>query len=197
MNNLSDHLIFLLGRLGQDRNAFLREQKLVVEVLCVIMSNRLTKNHAERWIPPRDFTEGEPKCEVHDLKPFYMQVSSSISIEDYIWRWYKYGEASSAVFITALVYIDKAIQHHPSLEITHLSAHRLWTVCCVVASKFLHENTPDMDYFARVGGLDMAELNRLELQFLLLIGYECFVSPESLLHAQRRYLREALRVLEE
>lgn len=193
----ADHLNFMLERLMQDKNVFLKEPKLVTEVLCLIVSHRLTKNHAARWVPPREFIEGKVKYEVCDLSPFYLRLYSSISIQDYIWRWYDYGEVSSAVLITALVYIDKAIQYHSSLEITTLSAHRLWAVSCILASKFLHEDSPNMYYFARVGGLDMAELNKIERKFLLLIRHECFVSPESLMEAQQRYLREALQILSE
>ena len=67
--------------------------------------------------------------------------------------------------------------------------HRLIISGITVASKFFSDVFYTNSRYAKVGGLPLAELNALELQFLLLNGFDLLVPPEEL----QRYADHLLR----
>jgi len=97
-------------------------------------------------------------------------------IERYLERILKYVNCSSSVFVVAYAYIDRLIQFHPQFRITSVNVHRLLITTVMVASKFLEDLNCRNSYYARVGGVSSEEINRMEMEFLFLMGFKLQVS---------------------
>ena len=65
-----------------------------------------------------------------------------------------------------MIYIDWLVRIGSSMIIHRLTAHRLVLVGLVCAAKFWDDEFYTNNYYARVGGVPLGELNKLELDFL-------------------------------
>ncbi|XP_077253990.1 cyclin-U1-1-like [Tasmannia lanceolata] len=100
----------------------------------------------------------------------------SISILKYMERIYKYTDCSPSCFVVAYVYIDRLAHKHPDSLVVSLNIHRLLVTSVMVASKVLDDVHYNNAFYARVGGVSNAELNRLEMELLFLLDFGVMVS---------------------
>jgi len=85
--------------------------------------------------------------------PFAGSHPPPISILDYCLRLHRYMKCSPSTFVSALVYIDRAILRCPSVSITQLTIHRLLFAALVCSCKFWDDVFFTNAYYAKVGGL--------------------------------------------
>lgn len=138
---------------------------------------------------------------------FHARHIPQISLEAYLMRILKYCPTANATFVAVLVYFDRMCrmadnvenerhaasatearenemdsspQKKPAFAIDSYNVHRLVIAGVTVASKFFSDVFYTNSRYAKVGGLPQAELNQLELQFLLLNDFELVVPPEEL-----------------
>ena len=116
---------------------------------------------------------------------FHAMRAPAISIKDYLERIFKYASCSSECFVLALVYIDRLIQRN-NFVINSLNAHRVVITSIMLAAKFFDDQYFNNAYYAKVGGVPLAEINSLELEYLFLINFSLHVTPE----AFRKYYME-------
>jgi hypothetical protein len=107
--------------------------------------------------------------------PFQSVSLPKVSISSYSSRIYKYLRCTDECFVLCMVYIDRVVKAHQGLEVTDLTCHRLFFISAVVAAKFHDDMYAGNDYFAKVGGLDLEELNALEAEFLQLLDWKLYV----------------------
>jgi hypothetical protein len=109
---------------------------------------------------------------------FHALRAPSISVEAYLQRIAKYAHCKKDHFILSLIYIDRLIQAHPSIILCDLNAHRLLITSVVLAVKYSSDFFYDNNYYAKIGGVPVEELNNLELRFLFLINFRLYVSTD-------------------
>ncbi|XP_030928206.1 cyclin-U1-1 [Quercus lobata] len=107
---------------------------------------------------------------------FYGVRAPNISIPKYLERLYKFTDCSPSCFVVGYVYIDRLVHRHPDSLVISLNVHRLLVTSVMVASKMLDDDHYNNAFFARVGGVSNAELNRLELELLSLLDFGVAVS---------------------
>ncbi|TFY74774.1 hypothetical protein EWM64_g9238 [Hericium alpestre] len=123
---------------------------------------------------------------------FHARNIPSISLEAYLLRILKYCPTTNDVFLSLLVYFDRMARIATeatgrTFVIDSYNIHRLVIAGVTVASKFFSDvfytNSRYAKYplpFFQVGGLPQAELNRLELQFLLLNDFRLTISEQEM-----------------
>lgn len=119
----------------------------------------------------------------HALSPqrltvFHGLKAPSISVEKYMERVFKYANCSPACFVVAYAYLERFIHQQPGLPITSLNVHRLLITSVMVAAKFWDDAYYNNAYYAKVGGVNTLEMNRLELEFLFTLGFRLHVTVE-------------------
>ncbi|XP_068661028.1 cyclin-U2-1-like [Aristolochia californica] len=143
---------------------------LVISVLASLLERAMARN--ERilrkcgWVSPR----------ASSARVFDSHETPDMEIQSYLERIYRYAHVAPPVYVVAYVYIDRFCQFHPDFRITSNNVHRLLITTIMAASKFVEDMNYRNSYFARVGGLTTAEMNRLELDFLFLMGFKLQVS---------------------
>lgn len=119
-----------------------------------------------------------PKTSVYDaVQP------PDISLPEYLARWVMYVQTDPATAVCAALYIDRAMARSDRLRVDSHTVHRVIFGAMVVATK-LREDCPfSNQHYADVGGVCLAEANRIELAFLTDLGWDLYVSEESYLSA--------------
>ncbi|GKU86591.1 hypothetical protein SLEP1_g1099 [Rubroshorea leprosula] len=101
-----------------------------------------------------------------------------ISIQKYIDRMFKYAGCSPSCFVIAYIYVDRFLQK-TNIHLTSLNVHRLLITSVMVAAKFIDDAFFNNAYYARIGGISTAELNRLEMKFLFNLDFRLQVSVKT------------------
>ncbi|KAG6702112.1 hypothetical protein I3842_07G017900 [Carya illinoinensis] len=108
---------------------------------------------------------------------FHSLRAPNLSIRQYIERIFKYSSCSPSCFVVAYIYLERFTQR-TGAYLTTLNAHRLLITTIMVAAKFMDHDCLDNAYFAKVGGVSTAEMNRLEMKFLFTIDFRLHVTTE-------------------
>ncbi|KAG1739896.1 cyclin-domain-containing protein [Suillus paluster] len=116
---------------------------------------------------------------------FHARNIPTIALESYLLRILKYCPTTNEVFLALLVYFDRMSRLASeatgrTFVIDSYNVHRLVIAGVTVASKFFSDVFYTNSRYAKVGGLPLAELNQLELQFLLLNDFRLVISPEEM-----------------
>lgn len=77
-------------------------------------------------------------------------------------------------------YIDRLCLLYPAFTITTLTVHRFLITAATVAAKGLSDSFWNNATYARVGGIKIAELGLLELDFLYRVDWKIVPNPETL-----------------
>ncbi|KDP21459.1 hypothetical protein JCGZ_21930 [Jatropha curcas] len=106
---------------------------------------------------------------------FHGLRAPAVSIQQYIDRIFKYSACSPSCFVVAHIYVDRFIQS-THVHVTSLNVHRLLMTSLMIAAKFIDDAFFNNAYYAKVGGVSTAELNRLEMKFLFSIDFRLHVN---------------------
>ncbi|KAJ4969073.1 hypothetical protein NE237_015774 [Protea cynaroides] len=127
----------------------------------------------------RSVQKNEKLLETMDKKDtitiFHGLRAPGLSIRQYIDRIYKYSSCSPSCFVVAYIYIERFIQRK-DFHLTSLNVHRLVITSVMAAAKFIDDAFFNNAYYAKVGGVSTAEMNRLEMKFLLSLDYRLHVT---------------------
>ncbi|XP_010255964.1 PREDICTED: cyclin-P3-1-like isoform X2 [Nelumbo nucifera] len=109
---------------------------------------------------------------------FHGLRAPTLSIHQYIDRIFKYSSCSPSCFVVAYIYMDRFLQR-TDIYLTSLNVHRLLITSVMVAAKFLDDAFFNNAYYAKVGGVSLAEMNRLEMKFLFTLDFRLHVTVET------------------
>ncbi|CDS11602.1 hypothetical protein LRAMOSA03865 [Lichtheimia ramosa] len=111
---------------------------------------------------------------------FHARSIPTISIHSYLTRILKYCPCTNECFLSLLVYFDRMSRNATGLRIDSFNIHRLVIAGIMVSSKYFSDVYFTNTRYAKVGGLPVAELNALELEFLHLNDFSLNVTIEEL-----------------
>jgi hypothetical protein len=121
----------------------------------------------------------EITCTSEKLKVFHSLKVPPIGTSDYLNRIVKYAYCSPECFVFALIYLDRLITANKNCHITPFNVHRLLITSVLLAAKARDDTYYSNAYYAAIGGISNAEINKLEGTFLVLVDFNLFVSPEA------------------
>ena len=111
------------------------------------------------------------------LKSFTNKNIPSISIKDYLLRLQKHSKVNESTIILILIYIDRVCNMNHFM-ITYYNIHKLILVAFILAIKYNEDNYYSMNYYSKVGGISITELNNLELEYLIMIRYNLYIQTQ-------------------
>lgn len=124
--------------------------------------------------------------------PFHAQRAPAVSAKDYLTRLVRHSHCSPAAFVMALLYLDRVAAARPDLALGPLNVHRLLLTSTLLATKYLDDVLYDNAHFAFVGGLDVPELNALELSMLRLLDFRLHVPSADFIVYESSLIRSVL-----
>ncbi|KAK0706812.1 cyclin-domain-containing protein [Lasiosphaeria miniovina] len=114
------------------------------------------------------------------LTRFHSRTAPGISVLDYLHRLAKHATLSPPLLLSMVYYIDRLCALYPEFTINTLTVHRFLITAATVAAKGLSDAFWNNSTYARVGGVRVAELKLLELEFLYRVDWKIVPNPEVL-----------------
>ena len=103
-----------------------------------------------------------------------------ISVLDYLHRLAKHATLTPPLLLSMVYYLDRLCALYPDFTVTSLTIHRFLIAAATVAAKGLSDSFWNNSTYARVGGIKIAELGLLELDFLYRVDWKIVPNPEVL-----------------
>ncbi|KYQ94417.1 cyclin-related 2 family protein [Tieghemostelium lacteum] len=110
---------------------------------------------------------------------FNVDQEPEISIYNYILRIFKYLPFGTDIFIFSIIYLDRVIEQNPQIKLSYLNIHRLFMASVLVASKYHNDKSLNNRYYAQVGGVNLTEMNLLEIKFLILVDWNLLITTDT------------------
>lgn len=108
------------------------------------------------------------------------RTAPGISVLDYLQRLAKHATLTPPLLLSMVYYIDRLCALYPDFTINTLTVHRFLITAATVAGKGLSDSFWNNSFYARVGGVKVAELKLLELEFLYRVDWRIVPVPEVL-----------------
>lgn len=108
---------------------------------------------------------------------FNSKKPPSISIQQYLERIVKYSKIEDSTLITMLIYIDRLCDL-TQLHLNDYNIHRIILANIILAIKYNEDDYYANDYYAKVGGITLQEINSLEYECVKLLKHKLFVDGE-------------------
>lgn len=127
------------------------------------------------------------KIPLHEgrLTRFHSRTPPRISVHDYLQRLTTHATLSPPILLSMVYYIDRLCALYPAFTVSSLTVHRFLIASATVASKGLSDSFWTNKTYARVGGISVAELALLELEFLFRVEWRIVPQPEVLVDYYR------------
>ncbi|KAJ1905010.1 cyclin-like protein interacting with PHO85 [Coemansia sp. IMI 209127] len=148
--------------------------------VCAYLDNATGFSHA------LDLQTREPGAHerLTSLTLFHARSVPTIDLETYTLRILKYCPFQNEVLLGLIVYfqqmVDRCAQRRVPFTVDAYSIHRLIITGVTIGAKWFSDVFFTNSRYAKVGGLSVAELNNLELQFLSIIDFDLNIQPEVL-----------------
>ncbi|KAH6621356.1 cyclin-domain-containing protein [Chaetomium sp. MPI-SDFR-AT-0129] len=114
------------------------------------------------------------------LTRFHSRTAPGISVLDYLHRLAKHATLTPPLLLSMVYYIDRLCALYPDFTINTLTVHRFLITAATVAAKGLSDAFWNNSTYACVGGIKVAELKLLELEFLHRVDWKIVPNPEVL-----------------
>lgn len=101
-----------------------------------------------------------------NLTRFHSRAPPAISIYDYLLRLAHYNSLENSILIIAIYYIDLLSNSYKNFNLNSLTVHRFLLTATTIAAKGLCDYFCTNHHYAKVGGINVNELNFLEMEFL-------------------------------
>lgn len=122
---------------------------------------------------------GPEETKSKSLTVFDSSAIPPITIDKYLFRLSQYFRCSDASFIAALVLVDRLLEYDGGrLPLTTRNVHRLFLASLVVAVKYHEDLVYSNSHYAKAGGVQVREVNRLERVVVATLDFELRVEPE-------------------
>ncbi|KAK9465084.1 cyclin-domain-containing protein [Lipomyces arxii] len=120
------------------------------------------------------------------LTRFHSRAPPLISHRDYLHRLTRFCSLEKSALLSMVFYIDLLCTVFSSFTINSLTVHRFLITAATVASKGLCDSFCTNAHYARVGGVSLPELNLLEVEFLVRVGWRVVPPVNTLEEYYRR-----------
>ena len=111
------------------------------------------------------------------IKPFLSKKVPAITIKNYLERLIKYTKIESTTLVLILIFIDRVCDIN-KIRLNYFNIHKLIIASMLVSIKYNEDDYFSNEFYAKVGGIRMTDMNKLEYEFLSLIEFNLFVNEE-------------------
>ena len=108
---------------------------------------------------------------------FYLDQIPDVSLEEYIYHLLKYTEISISTLIIAIIYIDQFCEKYRYVLSMH-NIHRILLIFVYLSIKFNEDIKIKEDYYAKIAGVSVKDLNTLEYQICVGMNFDFYVKSE-------------------
>jgi len=152
----------------------------------VVLVDSVTRE-LERMCRRHEDVEAKPPNDA--TKVFYGAFRQPFPLRHYIQRLVDHTSCSLSAYTAALIYLRRAQSLHSHLRVTEYSVHRLFSTALLLATKYLDDKIYGNVYYARVGGVEIEEMNSLEIEFLKVLRFDVSLDYDGFFAAEQGVLK--------
>ena len=108
---------------------------------------------------------------------FYLEQIPDISLENYIYHLIKYTDMSISSLILAVIYIDQFCEKFGYVLSMH-NIYRILLIFVYISIKLNEDIFVKSDYYAKISGVSVKDLNMLEYQMCVAMNFDFYVKSE-------------------
>eukprot|EP00051_Salpingoeca_urceolata_P001948 m.45482 g.45482 ORF g.45482 m.45482 type:complete len:316 (+) comp11783_c0_seq1:190-1137(+) len=112
---------------------------------------------------------------------FYASSPPKISLHDYMKRFVTYANPGVEALLLLCIFVKKLTKDHPGLAFGPMNVHRFTAAGLLLGAKVSLDKYFNNVAFAKVAGLNVQALNRLEVSLFQLLGWRLYASNDELL----------------
>ena len=109
--------------------------------------------------------------------PFSRQNPSKVTLQYFFGRIRRYSQIEKSTLIIILIYIDRVCITSGIILNPH-NIHRIILGCLILAIKYNEDVYFNNEYYAKIGGVPLDEINTLEYKSFELIEQNLFISDD-------------------
>jgi len=109
--------------------------------------------------------------------PFSTKSPSNVTLQYFFGRIKKYTKIEQSTLISILIYADRMCTTSGIILNPH-NIHRIILGCLLLAIKYNEDLYFANEYYAKVGGVSLEEINHLEYFSFLLLDFNLFISDD-------------------
>ena len=109
--------------------------------------------------------------------PFSRQNPSKVTLQYFFGRIRRYSQIEKSTLIIILIYIDRVCITSGIILNPH-NIHRIILGCLILAIKYNEDVYYNNEYYAKIGGVPLDEINTLEYKSFELIDQNLFISDD-------------------
>jgi len=144
---------------------------------------------------PEAILNPKPNESSNLLTRYHSRTPPSISTHKYLSRLTKFNNFNPATLLTTIYYIDLlSHQYQPYFTLNSWTVHRFLLVATMLSQKSMEDFFYTNDHYAKVGGVDISELNCLELDFLSRVDWRCIPAKTINGRSSIKYANEVLEL---
>ena len=64
------------------------------------------------------------------------------------------------------------------IMLTEFNVHRIFFCCIIIAVKFNEDKYYTNKYYSKIGGMDLKQLNEMEMELLISINFDLFIESK-------------------
>jgi hypothetical protein len=147
-----------------------------LEILSDLLTDICEENTGERDTNPPTL-----------IKPFLSKSIPAISIKNFFERIVKYTKIENSTLILILVYIDRLCDKQ-KFRLNYFNIHKIIISTMIIAIKYNEDEYFDQNFYSKVGGITIKELQKLEHSILTLLNFDLFVN-ETLFNKYYNYIQ--------
>ena len=122
-----------------------------------------------------DIIEENRKFKIKTTDNIYkVRFPPSVKLANYLHRIAKFTKLENSTLIIMLIYLDRLVSEY-EMNITYKNVHRLLLTATVVAIKFNEDHFYSNDFYAKIGGITLQEMNQMEQYFCSKMEFNFFV----------------------
>ena len=135
----------------------------------------------------------------YSADPFRQSEAPEVALNSYLYRLVKgldawfYDDPGLVLgvgvrsLLISLIYLKKIKTRVDDFRLTRFNQHRVFAVTMLIAAKFTEDCIIVNEYWAKIAGLKLEDLNKLETQFCSSCGFELYVKDEQVQEIYEEY----------
>ena len=142
--------------------------------ISILKSNKLESIISEILT---EISSQNTEVEFNPEDPFSRQNPSKVTLQYFFGRIRRYSQIEKSTLIIILIYIDRVCITSGIILNPH-NIHRIILGCLILAIKYNEDVYYNNEYYAKIGGVPLDEINTLEYKSFELIEQNLFISDD-------------------
>ena len=170
------------------------DEKKIIEIINLLTIEQVISFISNYIVDILIKNKGKTKLKIDSIKdPLYSNKVPIIKIEDYLIRLVKFSKMEISTLVLTFIYIKRFIDKEHFI-IAFNNIFRLIITCSILAIKFNENRTFKNSFYAKIGGLEVEDLNNLEYNVFSRLNFNLRVLDSEFYEIISEIYKESLNI---